>query len=230
MIKYVIKRDGTTKVPYDQTKIRLAIQNANCDVDKKDKISTEDIDSIVNDIEYEISKLDEISVEDIQDLVEVSLMRLKYFSLAKSYMVYRYKRALIRKSNTTDESILGLLRNTNDEVSRENSNKKSVLNSTKRDLIAGEVSKDLSRRLLLPEKIIREHDLGHIHFHDMDYFMMSNFNCCLPNFEDMLANGTAINGIKVETPKSFRVACTQITQCMAAISSGQYGLTLPAVL
>lgn len=223
MVKYVLKRDGSTKVQYDRIKIKLAIQNANRDVDKKDRISTEDIELIVKEIENKISDKESISVEEIQDLVEKSLMKLKYFNLAKSYITYRYERALVRRANTTDESILGLLRNTNDDVSRENSNKKSILNSTKRDLVAGEVSKDLSRRILLPEKIVREHDLGHIHFHDMDYFMSPEFNCCLPNFEDMLENGTAINGIKVETPKSFRVACTQITQCLAAISSSQYG-------
>lgn len=223
MINYVLKRDGSTKVQYDRIKIKLAIQNANRDVEKKDRIPTEDIKLIVKEIENEISDKESVSVEEIQDLVEKSLMKLKYFNLAKSYITYRYERALVRRANTTDESILGLLRNTNDDVSRENSNKKSILNSTKRDLVAGEVSKDLSRRILLPEKIIREHDLGHIHFHDMDYFMQPEFNCCLPNFEDMLENGTAINGVKVETPKSFRVACTQITQCLAAISSSQYG-------
>ena len=162
-------------------------------------------------------------VEDIQDMVEHQLMDEGKFNLAKSYIIYRYTRALVRKANTTDESILSLIRNSNKDVMEENSNKNAVMASTQRDLIAGEVSKDLTRRLILPEKISKAHDEGAIHFHDADYFVQPIFNCCLINVGDMLDNGTVMNGKLIESPKSFQVACTVMTQIIASVASSQYG-------
>lgn len=221
MVNMVVKRDNTTQVPYERNKIYNAITKANHEVDQNQRVTDEEIDLIISCIE---SSFDGIArVEDIQNVIENTLMDMHKHELVRKYMTYRYQRELIRKSNSTDESIMGLLMDSNKDVAEENSNKKAVVNSTKRDLIAGEVSKDISRRLLLPKRIIENHDRGNIHFHDLDYFMMKEFNCCLPNFKDMLTNGTAINGVKIETPKSFRVACNQVTQIMAAISSNQYG-------
>ena len=162
-------------------------------------------------------------VEDIQDVIEAKLMELGRYELAKKYIVYRYTRALVRKSNTTDESILGLIRNTNKEVMNENSNKNAVMASTQRDLIAGEVSKDLTWRMLLPEKISNAQKNGVLHFHDADYFVQPIFNCCLINIGDMLDNGTVMNGKMIESPKSFQVACTVTTQIIASVASNQYG-------
>ena len=162
-------------------------------------------------------------VEDIQDMVEHQLMDEGKFDLAKAYIIYRYKRALVRKANTTDESILSLIRNSNKDVMEENSNKNAVMASTQRDLIAGEVSKDLTRRIILPEEISKAHDEGAIHFHDADYFIQPIFNCCLINIGDMLDNGTVMNGKLIESPKSFQVACTVMTQIIASVASSQYG-------
>ena len=150
-------------------------------------------------------------------------MELGKYELAKRYMLYREKRSIIRQTNTTDESILSLIRNTNKEVSKENSNKNAILLSTQRDLIAGEVSKDIVDRLLLPERIVKAHKEGVLHFHDKDYFIQPMFNCCLVNIKDMLDNETVMNGKKIETPKSFQVACTVMTQIIAAVASNQYG-------
>ena len=221
MITTVIKRDGT-EVPYNSQRISDAIRKANNAVDILSRATDEEIEGIVFAIETKFNEKP-VLVEEIQDIVEDELMRLCKYNLAKVYIRYREKRNFIRKSNTTDDSILSLLRDDNEEVARENSNKKATTNSTKRDLIAGEVSKDLSRRILLPKDVVDAHDRGTIHFHDMDYFMMDEFNCCLPNFRDMLENGFAINGVKIDTPKSFRVACNQVTQIMAAVASNQYG-------
>ena len=162
-------------------------------------------------------------VEDIQDIIEQKLMEIEKFELAKKYIVYRYNRALVRKSNTTDESILGLIRNENKELAEENSNKNTMLASTQRDYIAGEVSRDLTKRLLLPEKINKAHEEGILHFHDADYFVQPIFNCCLINIGDMLDNGTVMNGKMIESPKGFQVACTVTTQIIAAVASNQYG-------
>ena len=145
------------------------------------------------------------------------------FTLAKTYILYRYTRDLVRKANTTDESIMSLIRHNNKEVMEENSNKNAVIASTQRDLIAGEVSKDLTRRLLLPEKISKAHDEGVLHFHDADYYLQSIFNCCLINIKDMLENGTVMNAKLIESPKSFQVACTVMTQIISAVASSQYG-------
>lgn len=216
----IIKRDGRV-VDYDRQKIEIAIEKANAEVKRKEKASREDIKSIINYIE-ELDKK-RMLVEDIQDIIEEKLMELDKYELAKKYIVYRYTRALVRKQNTTDESILGLIRNENKELAEENSNKNILLATTQRDYIAGEVSKDLTKRLLLPENIIKADKEGVLHFHDADYFIQPIFNCCLINISDMLDNGTVMNGKLIESPKSFQVACTVTTQIIAAVASNQYG-------
>ncbi len=216
----VIKRDGTC-VDYDRSKIAIAIEKANAEVPEADRLSREDIDSIIGSIEAQ--KRPRILVEDIQDLVEQGLVERNKFHLAKTYIIYRYNRALVRKANTTDESILALLRNENKELAEENSNKNTMIAATQRDYIAGEVSRDLTRRILLPEHISKAHDEGAIHFHDADYFVQPIFNCCLINIGDMLENGTVMNGKLIERPKTFQVACTITTQIIACVASNQYG-------
>lgn len=216
----VIKRDGRA-VDYNQEKIAIAIEKANKEVKPRERVTKEEIKEITKYIE-ELDKK-RILVEDIQDIIEQQLMDRKKFELAKKYMIYRYTRALVRKQNTTDESILGLIKNQNKELLEENSNKNAVLASTQRDYIAGEVSKDLTKRILLPEKITKAHEEGIFHFHDMDYFLQPIFNCCLINIGDMLDNGTVMNGKLIESPKSFQVACTVMTQVIAAVASNQYG-------
>ena len=216
----VIKRDGRI-VDYDRSKVVTAIEKANNEVRRREKATKEDIKAITTYIE-ELDKK-RMLVEDIQDVIEEKLMELGKYELAKKYIVYRYTRALVRKSNTTDESILGLIRNENKELAEENSNKNTVLASTQRDYIAGEVSRDLTRRMLLPEKISKANDEGVLHFHDADYFVQPIFNCCLINIGDMLDNGTVMNGKMIESPKSFQVACTVTTQIIAAVASNQYG-------
>ena len=216
----VIKRDGSA-VDFDKSKIITAINKANTEVRKKERATKEDIDSI---IEFIISQNKRrMLVEDIQDIIEEKLMECEKYELAKRYIVYRYSRALVRKANTTDESILKLIRNENKELAEENSNKNTVIASTQRDYIAGEVSRDLTRRVLLPEKITKANEEGILHFHDADYFVQPIFNCCLINIGDMLDNGTVMNGKLIESPKSFQVACTVTTQIIAAVASNQYG-------
>ena len=216
----VIKRDGRT-IDFDRQKIAVAIEKANREVRGKEKATKEEINQIITYIE-ELGKK-RMLVEDIQDVIEQKLMEFDKYELAKRYIVYRYNRALVRKSNTTDESILGLIRNENKELAEENSNKNTLLASTQRDYIAGEVSRDLTKRILLPEKISKAHEDGILHFHDADYFVQPIFNCCLINIADMLDNGTAMNGKMIESPKSFQVACTVTTQIIAAVASNQYG-------
>lgn len=216
----VIKRDGAI-VGFDRSKIAIAIQKANNSVDEADRVSDEQIEQIIQFIESRHKE--RLLVEDIQDMVERKLMELGKYPLAKSYVIYRYTRALVRKQNTTDESILSLLHNTNKELAEENSNKNTVIASTQRDYIAGEVSRDLTRRILLPEKISKAHDEGVLHFHDADYFVQPIFNCCLINIGDMLDNGTMMNGKMIESPKSFQVACNVMTQIIANVASNQYG-------
>ncbi len=216
----VIKRDGR-EVNYDRNKIIVAIQKANDEVDPIDQISEDKIESIVASIEnrgYET-----MHVEAIQDIIEQKLMAEKKYTLAKTYIIYRYTRELVRKANTTDDSIMSLIKNSNKDVMEENSNKNATIASTQRDLIAGEVSKDLTKRLLLPEKISKAHEEGILHFHDADYFLQSIFNCCLINIGDMLDNGTVMNGKLIETPKSFQVACNVTTQIISSVASSQYG-------
>lgn len=216
----VIKRDGRI-VDYDGTKIILAMKKANDEVHLQDQIT----DQKMKDIERLISEMtrSQIQVEEIQDLIEHSLVQEQKYELAKKYIIYRYKHALMRKANTTDESILSLIRNDNKELAEENSNKNTLLASTQRDYIAGEVSRDLTKRVLLPDRIVEAHESGAIHFHDADYFLQPIFNCCLIDIGDMLDHGTVINGKLIETPKSFRVACTVTTQIIASVASNQYG-------
>ena len=216
----VIKRDGRV-VEYDRNKILAAIRKANIEVEDYEKISEEKMESIVAGIEG--LKRNDMHVEDIQDMIEQKLMAYGKFTLAKTYIIYRYTRELVRKSNTTDESIMSLINCSNKDVMEENSNKNAVIASTQRDLIAGEVSKDLTKRLLLPEKITKAHEEGVLHFHDSDYFLQSIFNCCLINIGDMLENGTVMNSKLIESPKSFQVACTVMTQIISAVASSQYG-------
>lgn len=216
----VIKRDGRA-VDYDRSKIQIAIEKANKEVKPAERATKEDIKEIIKYIE-ELDKK-RMLVEDIQDIIEEKLMEINKYELAKKYIVYRYTRALVRKQNTTDETILGIIRNDNKELAEENSNKNTMLASTQRDYIAGEVSRDLTRRLLLPEKIAKADSEGVLHFHDADYFVQPIFNCCLINIADMLDNGTVMNGKLIESPKSFQVACTVTTQIIAAVASNQYG-------
>lgn len=199
----VIKRDGRV-VDYNKEKIVVAIQKANQEVMQTKRATNEEIKEIVKYIE-DLNKK-RMLVEDIQDIIEEKLMEIHKYELAKKYIVYRYTRALVRKSNTTDESILGLIKNQNKEISNQgpNSNKDAVLASTQRDYIAGEVSKDLTKRMLLPEKITKAHEEGILHFHEYRLFLPTYFYCCLRNLEDMLDNGTVINGKLIETPKSLK--------------------------
>ncbi len=216
----VIKRDGRA-VTYDRSKIVTAIQKANAEVAPSEQVSVDTIDSIIGYIESKNRA--RMLVEDIQDIIEQKLMADGKFVLAKTYIIYRYSRELVRKANTTDESILSLIKNSNKDVMEENSNKNATVASTQRDLIAGEVSKDLTKRILLPEKISKAHEEGVLHFHDSDYFLQPIFNCCLINIGDMLDNGTVMNGKLIESPKSFQVACTVMTQIISSVASSQYG-------
>ena len=216
----VQKRDGRI-VTYEVDKITNAIKKANVEVEPSQKASDELISTAVENVENLSG--DVIPVETIQDIIERTLVSHNKYVLAKKYMIYRYQRSLLRKKNTTDESILKLIKNENKELAEENSNKNTVHASTQRDYIAGEVSRDLTRRMLLPEHISMAHDNGVLHFHDADYFIQPIFNCCLVNIKDMLDNGTVMNGKMIESPKSFQVACTVMTQIIAAVASNQYG-------
>ena len=215
----IIKRDGRA-VDYNREKIEIAIEKANKEVRQTERANKEEIKKIIKYIE-ELGKK-RMLVEDIQDIIEKKLMEIGKYELAKKYIVYRYTRALVRKQNTTDESILGLIRNENNQLTKEELNK-NILASTQRDYIAGEVSRDLTQRLLLPEKIVKADNEGILHFHDADYFVQPIFNCCSINISDMLENGTVINGKLIETPNSFLEACTVITQIIFLVSSSQYG-------
>lgn len=216
----VIKRNGVKK-PFQRRKVRLAISKANLEVPTNEQASGEQIDLICDKIEDLDMK--EIHVETIQDFIEKQLMTLGLLTLAKKYIIYRYNRMLTRKANTTDESILSLVKNKNKGVMEENSNKNAFAASTQRDLIAGEVSKDLTWRMLLPKDIVEAHEQGVFHFHDADYFLQQIPNCCLIAIGDMLDNGTMLNGVLIETPKSFSVACNVMTQIIASVASNQYG-------
>uniref|UniRef100_UPI0004668582 anaerobic ribonucleoside-triphosphate reductase n=1 Tax=Clostridium sp. 12(A) TaxID=1163671 RepID=UPI0004668582 len=216
----VQKRDGRM-AEYDRAKIIKAIQKANAEVEPSEQASDEMIDSILDFVEDHAE--DVVNVETIQDMIESILVKRNKYTLSKKYIIYRYQRALLRKANTTDESILKLIKNENKELAEENSNKNTILASTQRDYIAGEVSRDLTKRMLLPERISLAHEQGAIHFHDADYFVQPIFNCCLINIGDMLDNGTVMNEKMIESPKSFQVACTVMTQIIAAVASNQYG-------
>lgn len=217
----VIKRDGT-KVPFDKNKISLAIEKA---MNSSSGIYQEGIaDKIASEIEEECKVLDHpVSIYSIEDIVYYKLIENNNPATAKAYESYKSIQTYKRNTNTTDEGIIGLINNTNEELIDENSNKNAHIVSTQRDLIAGEVSKDIARRKLIPLDIIQAHDSGAIHFHDMDYIIQPMFNCCLINLKDMLDNGTVINGKKIDSPKSFQVACTVTTQIIAQVASAQYG-------
>lgn len=216
----VQKRDGRI-VTYEADKITAAIKKANVEVENSQKANEDLIYEAIENVEKTTG--DVIPVEMIQDIIEKTLVGHNKYVLAKKYMIYRYQRSLLRKSNTTDESILKLIRNENKELAEENSNKNTAHASTQRDYIAGEVSRDVTKRLLLPEHITMAHENGVLHFHDADYFIQPIFNCCLINIQDMLDNGTVMNGKLIESPKSFQVACTVTTQIIAAVASNQYG-------
>ena len=219
----VIKRNGS-EATFDPKKISSAITKANLSVAENFRISDEKIEEITKDITNAAKKAKRaFSVEEIQDLVEDALMGENAFRLARAYITYRYTRALARKSNTTDEQIMGLIEQENEEVKQENSNKNPTVSSVQRDYMAGEVSKDLSRRILLPQDIVKAHDEGIIHFHDMDYYAQHMHNCDLVNLEDMLQNGTVISGTMIEKPHRFLTACNIATQIIAQVASSQYG-------
>ena len=219
----IIKRSGM-EVDFDVTKIAAAVRKANNSVVDYEKISEDEIVKLSETIENACSNMQHTpTVEDIQDMVENQLMSMKKFTLARNYITYRYRRELVRKSNTTDDQILSLIECNNEEVKQENSNKNPTVNSVQRDYMAGEVSKDITKRFLLPADIWDAHEKGLIHFHDADYFAQHMHNCCLVNLEDMLQNGTVISGTMIDTPKSFSTTCNIATQVVAQIASAQYG-------
>ncbi len=219
----VIKRNGE-EVVFDLDKIINAIKAANNEVENIFKMNKYQIHAIADDIAQQVERSSHaVHVEDIQDMVETSIMGMRGYEVAQKYVRYRYKRELARKSNTTDNGILALIDHINEEVNQENSNKNPVINSTQRDYMAGEVSKDLSRRVLLPEEIVQAHEAGIIHFHDSDYFAQKEHNCDLIDLEDMLQNGTVISDTLIEKPHSFFTACNVTTQIVAQVASNQYG-------
>lgn len=219
----VIKRNGS-EVEFDRGKILLAITKSNNSVEEQNRMSNKDIENAVNRICRSCKSFDRAChVEEIQDIVEAELMKRNFYYVAKSYVRYRYDRERLRNKNTTDDSILSLIDRSNEEIKQENSNKNPTVNSTLRDYMAGEVSKDLTRRILLPKDIVDAHDQGLIHFHDSDYFAQHMHNCDLVNLEDMLQNGTVISGTMIEKPHTFSTACNITTQIIAQVASNQYG-------
>ena len=219
----IIKRSGS-EVTFDITKIMAAVSKANQEVVHSERLSDEQIQTISDNVESICEEMNRsLNVEEIQDLVENQIMNFRAFAVARKYITYRYKRALVRKSNSTDQQILSLLECNNEEVKQENSNKNPTVNSVQRDYMAGEVSKDITKRFLLPADIVDAHEQGLIHFHDADYFAQHMHNCCLVNLEDMLQNGTVISETMIEKPHSFSTACNIATQAIAQIASSQYG-------
>ena len=219
----IIRRSGIED-EFNPQKIEDAIRKANNSVPLVDRLSEKHIHRIVEDVVEECEGLTHSpSVEEVQDMVENHIMGMRAFKVAHNYITYRYRRALVRKSNSTDEQILSLLECNNEEVKQENSNKNPTVNSVQRDYMAGEVSKDITKRFLLAQDIVEAHEKGIIHFHDADYFAQHMHNCCLVNLEDMLQNGTVISETMIETPKSFATACNIATQAIAQIASSQYG-------
>ena len=219
----VIKRNGE-EVNFDLDKIVNAINAANKEVDRLHQLNDYQVQAIADNIAKQIEIMTHaIHVEDIQDMVETGIMEMRGYEVAQKYVRYRYKRELARKSNTTDNGILALIDHMNEEVNQENSNKNPVINSTQRDYMAGEVSKDLTKRMLLPKEIVEAHEQGIIHFHDSDYFAQREHNCDLVNLEDMLQNGTVISETMIEKPHSFFTACNVTTQIVAQVASNQYG-------
>ena len=219
----IIKRSGC-EVDFDITKIIAAITKGNNEMRDADKLTAAQIRQIATKVENKCKVMSHApSVEEIQDLVEEQIMAHSAYALARSYITYRYTRSLVRKSNTTDEQILALIECNNEEVKQENSNKNPTVNSVQRDYMAGEVSKDITKRILLPQDIVEAHEQGIIHFHDADYFAQHMHNCDLVNLEDMLQNGTVISGTMIEKPHSFSTACNIATQIIAQVASSQYG-------
>ena len=219
----VIKRNGE-EVLFDLSKIVNAVKAANGEVDRIHQMNDYQIIAIADNIASKVGELPHaVNVEDIQDMVERGIMEMRGYEVAQKYVRYRYRRELKRKSNTTDNGILSLIENINEEVTQENSNKNPVINSTQRDYMAGEVSKDLSKRVLLPAEIVNAHEEGIIHFHDSDYFAQKEHNCDLINLDDMLQNGTVISETLIEKPHSFFTACNVTTQIVAQVASNQYG-------
>ena len=217
----VVKRDGKI-VDFDESRIKIAIGKANNEVDESQRATEEEIEKIVEYVKK--VKKDRILVEDIQDIIENKLMEYKRFELAKAYITYRYSRALVRKANTTDQTVKELVEGNSEYWNNENSNKNARVVTTQRDYLAGITSTDITRRLLLPPEIVKAHDEGIIHFHDADYFAQNALtNCCLINLNDMLQNGTVINGVMIEKPHRFVTACTIATQIILGVSSSQYG-------
>ncbi len=219
----IIKRDGK-EVDFEEEKIVSAVSKANHEIADIYKLSECQIRAIANNVKDQVAEsLHTVSVEEIQDMVEKGIMQMRGYEVAQKYVRYRYTRELARKANSTDNGILALLERINEEVKQENSNKNPIINSTQRDYMAGEVSKDLSNRILLPEEIIHAHNEGIIHFHDMDYYAQKEHNCDLINLQDMLENGTVINGTRIDKPHSFSIACNVTTQIVAQVASNQYG-------
>ena len=219
----IIKRSGVEAV-FDRTKITAAVTKANESVSQSKRLTKKQIELIGDNVTAIATKRKRaLSVEEIQDIVENEIMELKAFDVARKYITYRYTRQLVRKSNTTDEQILSLIECNNEEVKQENSNKNPTVNSVQRDYMAGEVSKDITKRILLPKEIVDAHEAGIIHFHDADYFAQHMHNCDLVNLEDMLQNGTVISGTLIEKPHSFSTACNIATQIIAQVASNQYG-------
>jgi ribonucleoside-triphosphate reductase len=219
----VIKRDGR-EVEFDKAKIIKAISHANQEIVKSKQIGPRKINQLATIVEDKCKEYKRaIKVEEINDLIEDELISRNYNNLVRAFIQYRYNKELVRKANTTDDSILSLINLSNEELKQENSNKNPVVNSTQRDYMAGEVSKDLTRRLLLPKDVVKAHDEGILHFHDSDYFVQKMHNCDLVNLEDMLQNGTVVSGTLIEKPHSFSTACNVATQIIAQVSSNQYG-------
>ena len=219
----IIKRSGIENV-FDRVKIENAVKKANITVEEDERLTDGEVKDIAMDIEQRCGKMDRaMDVETIQDWVEADIMKHGKYSVAKHYITYRYERSIVRQANTTDKQILSLLNFENEEVKQENSNKNPTVNSVQRDYMAGEVSKDITKRFLLPDDIVEAHEKGLIHFHDADYFAQHMHNCCLVNLEDMLQNGTVISEVMIEKPHSFSTACNIATQAIAQIASSQYG-------
>lgn len=219
----IIKRSGE-EVEFDITKIISAVNKANKEVISQDRLSIGQIQKIANNVEDICHKaIRAMSVEEIQDAVENQIMQEQAFQVARVYITYRYKRQLVRQSNTTDSQIITIIESQNEEAKQENSNKNPLLASTQRDYMAGEVSKDITKRFLLPKEVWDAHENGLIHFHDADYFAQHIHNCCLVNLDDMLQNGTMISETKIDRPNSFSVACIVSSQIIAQVASSQYG-------
>ena len=219
----IIKRNGS-EVPFERKKIAIAVSKANQTVVPSARLTEKEIERIAEDVEEAAMNLNRaLSVEELQDMVEDQIMNLRAFEVARNYITYRYKRALVRKANTIDEQIMSLIDDKNEELKQENSNKNPTVVNVQRDYIAGEVSKDVTKRFLLPLDVVDAHEKGLIHFHDADYYIQKLHNCDLVNLDDMLQNGTVLNGTMIEKPHSFATACNIATQVSALVTGSQFG-------